>query len=54
MLAALWVLADAAEDGKKIVLSMLVVGLVFVGVIVVGDVLHHYALKRDARKSRAL
>jgi hypothetical protein len=54
VLAALWVLADAAEEGKKVVLSMLVVGLVFLGVVVVGDVLHHYALKREARKSRAL
>jgi hypothetical protein len=54
VLAALWVLADAAEEGRKVVLSMLVVGLVFVGVIVVGDVLHHYSLKRESRKSRTL
>ena len=27
MLAALWVVADAAEEGRKVVLSMLVVGL---------------------------
>jgi hypothetical protein len=54
VLAALWILADAAEEGRKVILSMLVVGLVFVGVIVVGDLLHHYSLKRDARKSRTL
>jgi hypothetical protein len=54
VLAALWILADAAEEGRKVILSMLVVGLVFLGVIVVGDVLHHYSLKRDARKSRTL
>ena len=39
MLAALWVLADAAEEGKKVVLSMLVVGLVFVAVALGGDLL---------------
>jgi hypothetical protein len=31
------VLADAAEEGKDIVLSMLVVGLVFLGVIALGE-----------------
>jgi hypothetical protein len=30
---------SAAEEGKDIVLAMLVVGLVFVGVAVVGDLL---------------
>jgi hypothetical protein len=30
-------LADAAEEGKNIILSMLVVGLIFLGVIAVGD-----------------
>jgi hypothetical protein len=33
-------LADAAEEGKDVILSMLVVGLIFVGVAVVGDVGH--------------
>ena len=53
MLAALSVLAatkTAAEEGKEIVLSMLVVGLVFVGVIVLGDVWHWRARKRHARR----
>jgi hypothetical protein len=31
------VLADAAEEGRKIVLSMLVVGLVFLAVIGIGE-----------------
>jgi hypothetical protein len=31
------VLADAAEEGRDIVLSMLVVGLVFLGVIALGE-----------------
>lgn len=50
MLAALWPLADAAEEGKKVVLSMLVVGLVFVGVVVLGDLTHHMAVKRKRSK----
>lgn len=39
-------LADAAEEGKDVVLSMLVVGLVFVGVILVGDLWKWRAHKR--------
>jgi hypothetical protein len=31
--------ADVAKEGKDIVLSMLVVGLVFIGVIVIGQLL---------------
>ena len=55
MLAALWLVADAAEEGKKVVLSMLVVGLVFVGAIVLGDLTHHLAMKRKrSRLNRPL
>ena len=43
----------AAEEGRDIVLSMLVVGLVFVGVILLGDVWNWRARKRHAR-ARAL
>lgn len=32
--------ATAAEEGKKIILSMLVVGLVFLSVIAVGELTH--------------
>jgi hypothetical protein len=32
------VLADAAEEGKDVILSMLVVGLVFLGVIALGEI----------------
>jgi heme/copper-type cytochrome/quinol oxidase subunit 2 len=42
-------LADAAEEGKNIVLSMLVVGLVFVGVILLGDLYAWRARKRHNR-----
>jgi hypothetical protein len=40
------VLADAAEEGRKVVLSMLVVGLIFVGVIAIGE-LSHWLRHRD-------
>ena len=39
---------SAAEEGRDIVLSMLVVGLVFVGVAVLGDL-----YKRLSRKSHS-
>jgi len=39
-------LADAAEEGRDVVLSMLVVGLVFVAVIVLGDLYNWRARKR--------
>lgn len=52
MLAALWFLADAAEEGRKVVLSMLVVGLVFVAVIALGEAAHHLAVKRRAERAR--
>lgn len=52
MVAALWFLADAASEGRKVVLSMLVVGLVFVGVIALGELTHHLASKRRAHGPR--
>ncbi len=36
-LALSLVLADAASEGKKVILAMLIVGLVFVSVIVLGE-----------------
>jgi hypothetical protein len=35
--ALLLPLADAASEGKKVIISMLVVGLIFVGVIALGE-----------------
>ncbi len=43
---ALPLAADAAEEGKKVILAMLIVGLVFVGVIALGE------LSRWARHRR--
>jgi hypothetical protein len=40
----------ASEEGRDVVLSMLVVGLVFVGVIVIGDVWNWRAHKRHTRR----
>ena len=42
---------SAAEEGRDIVLSMLVVGLVLVGVIVLGDLYNWRARKRHNARS---
>jgi hypothetical protein len=39
---------DAAEEGQKVITAMLIVGLVFIGVIVVGE-LSHYLIERRRR-----
>ena len=45
----------AAEEGRNVILSMLVVGLVFIGVIAIGELAHHATAKRKASKpSRTL
>ena len=55
MLAALWFLADAAEEGKDVVLSMLVVGLVFLATIGLGELTHYLgARRRRAKLNRPL
>jgi predicted membrane protein len=47
-----WVLANAAEEGRNIVLSMLVVGLIFLAVIAIGDLAHLSAARRRAQRSK--
>jgi hypothetical protein len=32
-----WLLADAAEEGRNVIIGMLIVGLIFVGVIALGE-----------------
>jgi hypothetical protein len=55
MLAALWLLADAASEGKDVVLMMFGVMLVFVGVILIGDLVHSMgARRRRSKLSRPL
>jgi hypothetical protein len=40
MLALIAPLADAASEGRDVILGMLIVGLVFLGVITLGEVSH--------------
>jgi hypothetical protein len=55
VLAALWFLADAAEEGKDVVLSMLVVGLIFLAAIGLGELTHYVgARRRRAKLNRPL
>jgi hypothetical protein len=54
MFAALSYVADAASEGRKVVLSMLVTGLVFVGVIALGELAAYLGHKRKAAKRRPL
>lgn len=51
MTAALWFLANAAEEGRDVVLSMLVVGLIFLAVIALGEAAHAVAARRKADKA---
>ncbi len=44
---------SAAEEGKKVITAMLIVGLVFVGVIVVGQASKWLGHRREARRPRA-
>ena len=48
MLAAL--IFDAVSEGKDVILGMLLVGLLFVAVIAIGELTHHYNAKRKARR----
>lgn len=50
MVAAFWFLADAAEEGRNVILSMAVVGLIFIAVIAVGELAHYAVAKRKATK----
>ena len=50
MAASLWLLADAAEEGRNVILSMLVVGLVFLAVIGLGELNSYRAAKRKKAK----
>lgn len=49
MVASFFVVADAASEGRSVVLSMLVVGLIFVAVIAIGELTHFLATKRKER-----
>jgi len=48
MLATLLPLAaDAAEEGKKIIVAMLVIGLIFVAVVALGETARFMRTRRD-------
>jgi predicted membrane protein len=46
-------LADAAEEGRNVIMSMLVVGLVFLAVIGLGELNDYRARRRHHRRARA-
>jgi hypothetical protein len=53
MLALLLPLADAAEEGKDVIIGMLIVGLIFVGTIALGQLAHWAGHRRKLKKKRA-
>ena len=44
---------DAAKEGKKVVIAMLIVGLIFIGVIALGQLSKWAAHRRHARRPQA-
>jgi hypothetical protein len=50
VLASLEFLADAAEEGRNVILSMLVVGLIFLAVIGLGELNNYRNAKRKQAK----
>jgi hypothetical protein len=46
-----WLLANAAEEGRRVITGMLLTGLVFVAVIALGETSR--ALKARRRRNRA-
>ena len=49
---SLWLAEDAATEGKKVILGMLIVGLTFVAVIALGETTKAWNHRRRARKPR--
>ncbi len=47
------VLADAASEGRAIILWMLGVGMIFIAVIALGELTHWASARRKARRRRA-
>ena len=41
-----FLLADAATEGKKVITAMLIVGLIFIGVIALGETTHWLRTRR--------
>ena len=45
-----WLVANAAEEGRRVITGMLVVGLIFIGVIVLGQLTHYLTHRRRAAR----
>jgi hypothetical protein len=45
-----WLAADAAAEGKKVITGMLIVGLIFIAVIAIGETTHWLTHRRRARR----
>ena len=44
---------SAAEEGKKVITAMLIVGLIFLGVILIGQAIHWLSRRRETRRPPA-
>jgi hypothetical protein len=44
-------LLDAASEGLHVITGMLIVGLIFLGVIVIGELSHWLGARRKARRA---
>ena len=51
-ISVLSLLADAAEEGRDIIIGMLLVGLVFIGVIALGETSRWLSHRRQAARRR--
>jgi hypothetical protein len=49
---AFGLLASAADEGRNVILSMLVVGLIFLVVIALGEINDWFARRRHHRRAR--
>ena len=49
---ATWLAEDAAVEGKKVITAMLIVGLVFISVILLGETTHALRRRRKLRRRR--
>jgi len=47
-------LLDAASEGTDVIRGMLIVGLIFLGVIILGELSHYASNRRKARKRPSL
>jgi hypothetical protein len=47
-----WLAEDAAAEGKKVITAMLIVGLVFLSVILLGESTHALRRRRKLRRRR--